>query len=185
MKPNKFLTPLLMLSALSAALLLAPSANAEDVYKHIDEQGRVTYSNKPIKGGKKVDLPPLTTLPTPKPPPPAKPTPKAEAGADKDTRRRALAEEIIKTEKTLQAAKAKVKEEADIPETFKRTKTVTGKDGKPAKVTEIGRNVAAYEDKMKRLNEDVAQLEKTLEKLKAEIAGLDAPKVEKPKEDKN
>ena len=96
MKPNKFLTPLLMLSALSAALLLVPSANAEDVYKHIDEQGRVTYSNKPIKGGKKVDLPPLTTLPTPKPPPPPKPTPKAEAGAEKDARRRALAEEIIK-----------------------------------------------------------------------------------------
>lgn len=182
MKSNKFLIPLLILNA---ALLLAPSANAEEMYKHIDEQGRVTYSNKPIKGGKKVDLPPLTTLPTPKPPPPAKPTPKAEAEVDKDARRKALAEEIIKTEKALLAAKAKAKEEADIPETFKRTKTVTGKDGKPAKVTETGRNVAAYEDKMKRLNEDVAQLEKTLEKLKAEVAALDAPKVEKNKEGKN
>jgi hypothetical protein len=35
------------------------------IYKHVDEQGRVTYSNVPIKGAAILELEPLTTLPTP------------------------------------------------------------------------------------------------------------------------
>jgi hypothetical protein len=33
------------------------------IYKHVDEQGRVTYSNVPIKGAAVLDLDPLTTIP--------------------------------------------------------------------------------------------------------------------------
>ena len=33
------------------------------IYKHVDEQGRVTYSNVPIKGAAILELDPLTTLP--------------------------------------------------------------------------------------------------------------------------
>jgi hypothetical protein len=35
------------------------------IYKHVDESGRVTYSNKPMKGASVVELEPLTTIPTP------------------------------------------------------------------------------------------------------------------------
>ena len=35
------------------------------IYKHVDESGRVTYSNKPMKGATVVELEPLTTIPTP------------------------------------------------------------------------------------------------------------------------
>jgi len=35
------------------------------IYKHVDENGHVTYSNKPMKGAAVVDLEPLTTIPTP------------------------------------------------------------------------------------------------------------------------
>lgn len=168
-----------LVSTLTVALLLTMSARtcAEEMYKQVDEHGRVTYSNKPIKGGKKVDLPPLSTLPTPKVTP--KPAPQAEAVPDKESRRKTLQEEIAKAEKALEAAKAAAKEGADKPEVFKRTKTVVGKDGKSAKVTETGRNVVAYEEKMKKLNEEVALHEKNLEQLKAEQAGLDGKKEDK------
>lgn len=169
---------------LALALLLTVSTFviAEEMYKHVDEHGRVTYSNTPMKGGKKVDLPPLTTLPAPKAAP--KPTPKTEVEPDKDSRRKALQEEIAKAEKALAAAKLAAKEEAEKPEVFKRTKTVKGKDGKQKTITETGRNVVAYEEKMKKLNEDIAQHEKNLEKLKAELAGLDNKKPSDAKEDK-
>ncbi len=34
------------------------------IYKHVDEQGRVTYANSPIKGGVRVELEPLTIIPS-------------------------------------------------------------------------------------------------------------------------
>ena len=181
MKPN-YIHPLV--SILSAALLLTLSTrtSAEEMYKHVDEHGRVTYSNKPMKGGKKVDLPPLSTLPTPKVAP--QPAPQAEAVPDKDSRRKTLQEEIAKAEKALAAAKAAAKEGAEKPEVFKHTKTVIGKDGKPATVTQTGRNVVAYEEKMKKLNDEVALHEKNLEQLKAELAGLGGKKPSDSKEDK-
>ena len=45
----------------------APGSNAMRVetiiYKHVDENGRVTYANSPIKGGARIDLEPLTVIP--------------------------------------------------------------------------------------------------------------------------
>lgn len=66
-----------------AALVGSASAFAQStIYKHVDESGRVTYSNRPIKGAQVVDLDPITTIPgspvapgttgaAPIPPPPA------------------------------------------------------------------------------------------------------------------
>ena len=177
----KTLSTLVVLTA--SALLLTTSAytRAEGMYKHVDERGRVTYSNTPIKGGKKVDLPPLSTLPTPKEVPVVapKPTPKVDIEPDKESRRKALLDEIAKEEKALEAAKLAAKEGAEKPEVFKYTKTVVGKDGKTAKTTQTGRNVVAYEEKMKLLNDDVALHEKNLAKLKAELAGPDSKKEDK------
>ena len=34
------------------------------IYKHVDENGRVSYANSPIKGGARVDLEPLTVIPS-------------------------------------------------------------------------------------------------------------------------
>ena len=47
--------------AMAAAM---PAAFAQStIYKHVDESGRVTYSNKPMKGAAVMDLEPLTTIP--------------------------------------------------------------------------------------------------------------------------
>jgi hypothetical protein len=51
--------------ALIAALAPLSAAAGTTIYKHIDESGRVTYSNKPMKGATVVELEPLTTIPTP------------------------------------------------------------------------------------------------------------------------
>jgi hypothetical protein len=34
------------------------------IFKHVDENGRVTYANAPIKGGARVELEPLTVIPS-------------------------------------------------------------------------------------------------------------------------
>ena len=47
------------LAACAATSGLAQST----IYKHVDDSGRITYSNKPMKGGVVVDLEPLTTIP--------------------------------------------------------------------------------------------------------------------------
>jgi hypothetical protein len=45
------------------ALAAAASAHAQTtIYKHVDESGRVTYSNKPMKGATVLDLEPLTII---------------------------------------------------------------------------------------------------------------------------
>lgn len=46
--------------ALAAA---SPAWAQSTIYKLVDDQGRVTYSNKPMKGAAVVDLEPLTTIP--------------------------------------------------------------------------------------------------------------------------
>jgi len=46
------------------AIVASTSAWAQTtIYKHVDESGRTTYSNKPIKGATVMDLEPLTTIP--------------------------------------------------------------------------------------------------------------------------
>lgn len=67
-RPAKIVCLTLLLAPVIACA--QPGANgtalrAETViYKHVDENGRVTYANSPIKGGARVDLEPLTVIPS-------------------------------------------------------------------------------------------------------------------------
>ncbi len=45
------------------------------IYKHVDESGRITYSNKPMKGAVVMELDPITTFPAPAVAPAAKAAP--------------------------------------------------------------------------------------------------------------
>lgn len=38
---------------------------ADDIYQYIDKSGTTVYSNKPVKGAKKVNLPPITVYASP------------------------------------------------------------------------------------------------------------------------
>ena len=42
---------------------MAFAQGAQTIYKFVDENGRVTYANSPIKGGTKLELEPLTVIP--------------------------------------------------------------------------------------------------------------------------
>src|SRR5438552_1259414 len=51
-----------------AGLVLAAAASAHaqsTIYKHIDDSGRVTYSNKPMKGATVLELEPMTVMQSP------------------------------------------------------------------------------------------------------------------------
>src|SRR5579862_2438654 len=57
-----------MKTVLIASLAVAFSATVGAqtmIYKLIDDSGRVTYSNKPMKGATVMDLDPITIIPTP------------------------------------------------------------------------------------------------------------------------
>ena len=48
----------------SLALVASSSALAQStIYKHVDDNGRITYTNRPMKGAVAMDLEPLTTIP--------------------------------------------------------------------------------------------------------------------------
>jgi len=48
----------------SIAIAASGSALAQStIYKHVDESGRITYTNRPMKGAVQMDLEPLTTIP--------------------------------------------------------------------------------------------------------------------------
>jgi hypothetical protein len=50
----------------SVAIVFSAAALAQTtIYKHVDETGRVTYSNRPIKGATVVELEPVNLMPTP------------------------------------------------------------------------------------------------------------------------
>lgn len=108
--------------AVTLAILSATAAHAE-IYKHVDSNGRVTYSNVAIKGATKLNLEPLTTVPAPhakvSSPSPAG-FPKVDGNTQKkrdDTRRKILEEELSAEEKLLaEASKGQSKEEIELHE---------------------------------------------------------------------
>lgn len=55
---------LVLLPGVVLAQANSSAATSAVIYKHVDEQGRVTYANSPIKGGVRVELEPLTIIPS-------------------------------------------------------------------------------------------------------------------------
>ncbi len=51
------------IAGLALAAAAGPALAQTTIYKHVDENGHVTYSNKPMKGASVLDLDPLTTFP--------------------------------------------------------------------------------------------------------------------------
>lgn len=67
-----------------AGFAIAATASAfaqSTIYKHVDDSGRVTYSNKPIKGATVMELDPITILPAT--PTPVSTTPQKTAGIER------------------------------------------------------------------------------------------------------
>ena len=150
---------------ISAILLLGfcliPIIGHAEIYKHVDENGRVTYSNIPIKGAKKLNLDPLPVVPATKPKVTnASPAgfPKVDADTQKkrdDVRHRILEEEL--------AAEARLLQESQ--QTLKDAENARG--GKDA-----AKLPAKYLERLRQLQEIVTLHEKNIQALKIEIANL-------------
>lgn len=144
-----------------------------EIYKKIDENGHVTYSNVPIKGGVKLNLePPISTNDAPaassnrtkraRTPTPANfpRVDKATQSKRDDKRRQILLDELETEKKALEDAKKAYAEGKAVPEV---TKTPDGG---------TRRNVGKYEEKMQRLQTEVAVHEKNVELLQKELDSL-------------
>ena len=137
--------------------LIAFPAHSE-IYKHVDQNGRVTYSNVPIKGGKKVDLPEVSTVPGQKPGQATAPSnfPKVDGKTQKDrddVRRKILEDELKSEEQALTEAQQALQE---------------------GEATRLGdeRNYQKYLDRVQKLKDAVQGHEQNVAAIRKELAGL-------------
>ena len=159
-----------LLSILLIGLILPTLAQAE-IYKTVDANGNVTYSNVKIKGAKKLDLEPADTsfgtnssgegkrAPQAKTPTPAS-FPKVDSGTQnqRDGKRKEILQgELDAEKKALDDAKKAYAEGESNPEVLKT------KDGKTL------RNVSKFDEKMKTLQADVDAHQRNIDLLQKEI----------------
>ena len=128
-----------------------------DIYKYVDEYGHVTYSNQPIKGAKKLDLPNITTVPGAKPQTATPSTfPKVDGQTQRardDVRRKILEDELAQEEKSL----------ADAQQALK--------DGEAVRLGDE-RNYQKYLDRVQGLKDSVSLHEQNVAAIKQELSGL-------------
>lgn len=146
-------------------------ANAE-IYKKIDANGHVTYSNMPSKGATKLDLEPVPPSSSnqgagnrPGRTKSASPAdfPRVDRQTQKardDKRKQILQEELETEKKALEEARKAYAEGESVPEVYR------GANGKTF------RNVAKFEEKMQRLQADVDAHEKNVQLLQKELDSL-------------
>jgi hypothetical protein len=158
-----------------AALTLAAGAARAETCKYQDAEGRIIYSNVPMKGAKKVMcFEPLAPVPAPaqkrKAQGPAD-FPKVDRGQQKqrdEGRRRILEEELLAEESRLADARKALEEGKQTPEVY--TRQVTGPDGRLT--TQTLRNVPKYEAKIRALENEVELHERNVEALRKELGNL-------------
>jgi hypothetical protein len=146
-----------------AALCVCPMLVHAEIYKAVDENGHVTYSSSPLKGGKKLNLEPLPTMVPPANVQSSEGFPRVDTETQRgrdDTRRKILQDELDAEQKLLDEATQNLKDGESNPEVFK------GKDGKTF------RNVAKYDEKIKTLQEQVDLHKNNVEALKTELSRI-------------
>lgn len=183
-----------------AVSLASPLALAQTtIYKHVDESGRVTYTNKPMKGAIVLELEPLSTLPilgaaAPLPEKTAakpaakpavavvtpKPLPTIVASIDRETqkgrddvRRRILQDELTQEEKSLEKAKQALLEERRNPTLIAAVRVAQqATDPTPAQQAEMRANIDRASGRIRGLQATVAEHEKNIEALKKELGAI-------------
>lgn len=155
-------------------LVLASNAYAE-IYKRVDPDGRVTYSNVKTKGATRLELDPdANTISNDRPRPSANkrtPTPESFPKVDKQTqnqrddKRKDILQSELEAEKAaLAQAKQAYAEGESKPEVYQK-KNANG-------TTSTFRNVPKFEEKMKNLQAEVDSHQKNVELLQKELDAL-------------
>ncbi|HSO07704.1 MAG TPA: DUF4124 domain-containing protein [Pelomicrobium sp.] len=144
----------LSLAALATFVAGTP-ALAQTMYKHVDTNGRVTYSSEPVPGGKPMTLEPLTTLDPLKG--------ERAAAARQEARAELLARDLAFERDRLAASLQALAMEKQKPEAVRASHG----GGQQAS----GR----YEDNIRTLTEQVESQRRRVEMLERELAALGAP----------
>lgn len=163
------------------------------IYKHVDESGRVTYSNRPMKGATVMELDPITIIPaapavaagtgksaprvipatlTVTKPSLASVDPQLQRKRD-DERRRILEQELADEEKSLASARESLSQEQQNP-TLIAAVRVAQEASEPtaAQLAEMRANIDKASGKIRGLQATVAEHEKNVEALKKELGAL-------------
>lgn len=135
------------------ALSVFPLSTHGGVYKHVDAQGNVTYSNVSSGDAKRIDLPSLIVVPS------------TESG-DIDDR-------MIKRRESIKLEEQREKLQDKIAEEEKRLNEVKEeyKDGMPDRLGSE-RNYQRYLDRVERLKEEIKVREKSVNNLREELNRL-------------
>lgn len=177
--------------AVAFAAASSGAAAQTTIYKHTDDSGRVTYSNKPIKGAVILELDPIVTLPiaprgaAPQNLPVEKPavavvTPMGFPSVDSqtqrrrdDTRRRILEQELQQEEKFLAETRQALLSEQKNPTLIAAVRLAQqAAEPTPEQQAEFRRNIDKASERIRTLQSTVAEHEKNVEALKKELGGL-------------
>jgi hypothetical protein len=179
---------------IAAAFAIAASSSVlaqSTIYKHVDESGRVTYSNKPMKGATVVDLDPVVTIPAAAPiavdksaarvvpatltvtkPSLASVEPQLQRKRDEE-RRRILESELSQEEKWLAAARDALALEQQNPTLIAAVRMAQQtQDPTPAQMMEMRANLDKASGKIRGLQATVSEHEKNVEALRKELGAL-------------
>ncbi len=173
----------------------AQTQTANVIYKHIDERGHVTYANSPIKGGVKVELEPLTVIPsfptaslaaanTPvavvTPAPSVKPA-SIDALAQQrreETAASRLQEQLQTEEKLLKDARTQLESEQRDSDNIRAlrathaTSEETRTNSKPVMTAEIRQYIERHFERIRNLQDQVATLEGSIDTLRTRLRAV-------------
>ena len=185
----------------AVAMSGAAWSQSTTIYKHVDDSGRVTYTNKPMKGATVLELDPITTIPaTPavvSAPAPtavkavakvevvdrpekvsnAQPTlasiePQVQRKRDND-RRRILEEELTREEQTLTQVRDSILQEQQNPQLIAAVRAMQqANEPSPSQMAEMRGNIEKASGRIRGLQATVAEHEKNIEALKKELGAL-------------
>jgi uncharacterized protein DUF4124 len=176
----------------AAIAVTATSALAQStIYKHVDDNGRITYSNKPMKGATVMELEPLMTIAAP-------PTTVTITGAPRatpatltvtkpslaavdpqlqrkrdDERRRILESELTREEESLAAARKSLEQEQQNPTLIAAVRVAQqAQEPTASQLLEMRANVEKASGKIRGLQATIAEHEKNVEALRKEMGAL-------------
>ena len=131
------------------------------IYKHVDAQGKVTYSNIPSDHSKRVDLPPIVVVP-------------AIDSHD-------MEERLVKRRETTKINEQREEIENKISEEEKRLAEIRSeyKDGEPDRLGSE-RNYQRYLNRVERLKEEINVRERNLDILRNELRNVPDLKNKQP-----
>jgi Domain of unknown function (DUF4124) len=185
----------------SLAVIATTGAFAQTtIYKHVDESGHTTYSNKPMKGATVMELEPITLVPglpastaapqkalatlervdppkpvasrAPSPPMLAAIEPQVQRKRD-DDRRRILEEELQREEESMSEVRDSLTQEQQNPVLVAAVRAAQqATDPTPSQMVEMRNSIDKASGRIRGLQATVAEHEKNIEALKKELGAL-------------